>query len=163
MLKYGVKWICILGITGAILCDNKVISSSVLAVFLSTSTPTPLLDVKKKPRQITWYKSFEKGLTVAKREQKPLLVDFEANWCIWCKRLDSTTYKAPQVITLSKRFICVKVNCDVDSVTAQRYGVLGLPTIIFMNSEGKVIHQVIGYRGPEDFASEMQKVLISGK
>jgi len=157
MLRYGVKWRYIFGVIFAILFWNKVISNPVFAVSLPTSTTTPL----KKPVQIKWYKSFEKGLTMAKRKQKPLLVDFEADWCIWCKRLDATTYKAPQVIALSKKFICVKVNYDVDSALAQKYGVRGLPTIIFMNSEGKVIHRVVGYRGPEDFAAEMQKV--SGK
>jgi len=110
-------------------------------------------------KEIKWYKSFNEGLKVAKEEKKILMVDFEANWCIWCKKLDETTYNAPQVIALSKKFIPVKVNCEEDTVTPSRYGVNGLPTIIFMNFEGQVIHQIVGYREPDDFVVEMKKVL----
>ncbi len=110
-------------------------------------------------KEIKWYTSFEKGLKAGKEEGKPLMVDFEASWCGWCKKLDEITYKDTQVITLSKKFIPVKVDCDTDRVTPQKYGIRGLPTIIFMDSAGQILHQIIGYRGPEDFAAEMNKVV----
>lgn len=119
---------------------------------------SPLIPQEPEIEEIKWYKSFEEGLKAAKEEKKPLMVDFEADWCIWCKRLDETTYKNSQVIALSKKFIPVKVNCDTDKDTAHKYKVTGLPTIIFMNTEGQEIHRVIGYRGPEDFVLEMKRV-----
>lgn len=117
-----------------------------------------LIPPQPEIKEIKWYNSFEEGLKAAKEEKKSLMVDFEADWCIWCKRLDETTYKDSQVITLSKKFIPVKVNCDTDQTTTRKYEVTGFPTIIFMNSEGQIIHQVTGYRGPEDFVLEMEKV-----
>ena len=109
-------------------------------------------------KEIKWCFSFEEGLKVSKEKGKPLMVDFEASWCGWCKKLDETTYKDAQVIALSKKFIPVKVNCDTDRVTPQKYGVRGLPTIIFMDSAGATLLKIVGYRNPEDFILEMEKV-----
>lgn len=120
---------------------------------------TPIMPQKHKIEEINWYNSFEEGVKAAKEKKKPLMVDFEAEWCIWCKRLDETTYIHPQIIALAKKFIPVKVNCDKDLTTPRKYGVKGLPTIIFMTSEGEVIHQIIGYRTPQEFAIEMKKVI----
>ncbi|MEW6620409.1 MAG: thioredoxin family protein [bacterium] len=118
---------------------------------------------KIERQEIKWYHSFEKGLKMAKKKNKPLMVDFEAKWCIWCKRLDATTYKNPEVIALSKKFIPVKIDCEVDKTTPNQYAVRGLPTIIFMDTDSQVIHQVVGYRGPKDFITEMKKALASTK
>ncbi|MFH1562700.1 MAG: thioredoxin family protein [Nitrospirota bacterium] len=115
--------------------------------------------MENETKEIKWYFSFEEGLKASKEEGKPLMVDFEASWCGWCKKLDETTYKDTQVIALSKKFIPVKVDCDTDRVTPQKYGVRGLPTIIFMDSAGQILHQIVGYRGAEGFALEMKKVV----
>jgi thiol:disulfide interchange protein len=119
--------------------------------------------IQEKPikvdTRIEWCNSFAEGLNIAKEKKKPLMVDFEAGWCMWCKKLDETTYKDGQVIALSKEFIPVKVDCDEDTITPGRYGIRGLPTILFLNPEGKVIHQVIGYRSPENFLREMNEAL----
>jgi thiol-disulfide isomerase/thioredoxin len=119
--------------------------------------------VQEKPIEvdirIEWYASFTEGLNIAKEKKKPLMVDFDAGWCIWCKKLDETTYKDEQVIALSKEFIPVKVDCDEDTITPGRYGIRGLPTILFLNPGGQVIHQVIGYRSPENLLLEMKKAL----
>lgn len=122
---------------------------------ISTIQEEPM---ENETKEIKWYFSFEEGLKAGKEEGKPLMVDFEASWCGWCKKLDETTYIDAQVIALSKRFIPVKVDCDTDRVTSQKYGVRGLPTIIFMDSDGQILHQIVGYRNPEDFIAEMKKV-----
>ena len=52
---------------------------------------------------------------LAAKEGKPLLVDFEADWCVWCKRLDYHTYPDAGVVeTLGKR--------SVDAYTRLRRG-----------------------------------------
>lgn len=116
--------------------------------------------VQQKPAEdinIQWVNSFDEGLRIAKTRNCPLMVDFFADWCGWCKRLDETTWTNKDVILLAQRFVCVKIDCDTDRQTPARYGARSLPTILFINPEGKVIHQVIGYRNPEDMIVEMNK------
>jgi thioredoxin 1 len=71
----------------------------------------------------------------------PVIVDFWAPWCGPCKMV------APTLDKIAKEFagkvIVAKVNTDNDSEWANKFGVQGIPTMLFM-SGGKVIHQQVG-------------------
>ena len=114
--------------------------------------------VQQKPAEaanIQWVNSFDDGLKIARARNCPLMVDFSAEWCGWCKKLDEETWTNKDVILLAKGFVCVKIDCDTDRQTPARYGAKSLPTILFMSTDGKVIHQVLGYRNAEDMIAEM--------
>lgn len=107
---------------------------------------------------IEWQTSLDKGLEIAKKTKKPIMADFYAEWCGWCKKLDKTSYQDKNVIELSKKFVCVKVNTDLDSASASKYGVQGLPTIIFLSPDGKVTKQIVGYKEGDYFKTVMEEL-----
>lgn len=108
---------------------------------------------------ITWGNSLAEGLTLALSSKKPLMVDFYAEWCHWCKKLDKDVYTDAQVSALAKEFVCVKVDTDKAGADASKYGVQGLPTIVFMNADGTVIDKIVGYNPAPEFAAAMKKAL----
>jgi len=69
------------------------------------------------------------------------VVDFWAPWCGPCKMV------APTLDKIAKEFagkvVVAKVNTDNDSEWANKFGVQGIPTMLFM-ANGKVIHQQVG-------------------
>ena len=71
----------------------------------------------------------------------PVIVDFWAPWCGPCKMV------APTLEKIAKEFagkvIVAKVNTDNDSEWANKFGVQGIPTMLFM-ANGKVVHQQVG-------------------
>jgi thioredoxin-related protein len=112
---------------------------------------------------INWME-FDAGMAKAKQDGKPIMVDFYTTWCKYCKLLEETTYKDPEIVSiLNKNFICIKVDAESqDKVTdmgkqmtkaelAGVYKVQGYPTIWFLNDKGEKIGPVPGYSGPEDF------------
>jgi len=141
--------------------QNPAPSNESLAPAKGTETVAVVVQQKpEKPAEVTniqWVNSFDEGLKMAKSRNCPLMVDFYAEWCGWCKKLDKETWTDKNVIQLAQRFVCVKIDCDTDRQTPARYGARSLPTILFINSDGKVIHQVIGYRNSEDMITEMNK------
>lgn len=109
-------------------------------------------------KEIKWVYNPNEALASAKKSNKPLMVDFYADWCIWCKKLDKDTYADPEVVKLSDKFVCVKVDADKDSSSAEKYKIKGLPTIIFMDSNGRVITEISGYRDSGFFIKVMSEI-----
>jgi thioredoxin-like negative regulator of GroEL len=103
---------------------------------------------------IRWERRFEDALKKARTSHKPVIVDFWAQWCGWCHRLDKTTYVDPAVVKLSEGFVAVKVNTEGDpreTAVAIRYDVSSLPTIMVISPEGRPIARVNGFVGPGQF------------
>ena len=121
--------------------------------------PKNATEVKAEQVSIAWVYTLAEGLTLAQAAKKPLMVDFYAKWCGWCKKLDKSVYTDAEVAALSKEFVCVKVDTDKYGKDTEKYAVQGLPTIEFLNADGTVIDKIIGYTDAPTFASKMKKVL----
>jgi len=72
---------------------------------------------------------------------KMILVDFWASWCNPCKALAPMLEDASN--DLAEKIIVFKINIDENPTSPQRYGVRGIPTIIFFKS-GKEIDRQVG-------------------
>ncbi|GEM_PF-2503503 len=109
---------------------------------------------------ISWnHNDFEAGLNQAAEEEKYLMVNFHADWCGWCQRMDSDTFADPEVVGFADNFVNVKIDTQEDQRVAQQYNVRGLPTTVFLDYDGGVVENVSGYRESEDFLEIMEGVL----
>lgn len=127
---------------------------------LLTGGPSPT-----SPRAIQWERTFEDALKKARKTGKPVLVDFWADWCGWCHRLDQTTYVDPEVVRLADDFVAVKVNTEGDpreAEVAARYDIESLPTILFLSPNGRPLLRVNGFQGPGQFPRSMEKARETG-
>ena len=87
---------------------------------------------------------------------KAVLVDFWAQWCPPCHMLAPVLDEI--AAELSDKLIVAKVNVDENQVTAQRYGILAMPTLsVFRN--GAVISQVVGARPKRRLLADLAALL----
>ena len=84
--------------------------------------------------------NFEREITNA---PKPILVDFWAQWCSPCLILGPILEKLSE--EYQDKFILAKVNLDEAPLTAQKYRIEQIPTVILFK-EGKPISGFIGVR-----------------
>jgi thiol:disulfide interchange protein DsbD len=116
---------------------------------------------------IPWLNDHDQALAQAKASNKPLLIDFTADWCKACKELEHFTYTDPQVIAASKDFVPVMIDCTeaadpgVKAIQA-RYGVNGLPTVLMVTPDGTISEKLIGFEAAGEFLGRMRRVVPAG-
>jgi thiol:disulfide interchange protein len=113
---------------------------------------------------IVWESDMPAALERARNEGKPVLVNFYADWCVWCKRLESTTLRDAKVASVLQSEV-VPLSLDVDhegKELSNEYGVDGLPMIIVLDSAGKEIGRIPGYMPPDSFLERVEGFLQHG-
>jgi hypothetical protein len=94
--------------------------------------------------------SLDEAKALAQGDRRPLLVDFEADWCSWCKRLDYYTYADAAVAERLSKFVAVKVNTDLDPTRSYRAtGWAGIPAVAVYGRDGTPLKFRSGKKGAE--------------
>ena len=98
---------------------------------------------------------------IINNDQKIILVDFETESCVWCDRLDADTFTDERVIDFAKQnLISKKIDAEKGNgpELKKKYRVRGYPTILFLDSQGVEIDRIVGYRPPEEFLIELNRI-----
>lgn len=92
---------------------------------------------------LAWVRDEPEALARAKRDGRPVIIDFWAEWCTACKELDRTAWADPRVREEASRFVAVKLDGTNDSdqfqAAADKYGVVGMPTVVFIDPRGREV------------------------
>ena len=93
-----------------------------------------------------------------------VMLDLYADWCVACKEFEKETFSDPSVQKAFGDMLLLQVdmtkNSEENRVLMTKYKVLGLPTILFFNREGKEIEgsRINGFMPPVEFLQWIQKI-----
>ena len=97
--------------------------------------------------------TFDEALKEAKKTGKLVFIDAYTEWCGPCKKMAATTFMDPEVASLfNSKFINLKVEMEKNAdgpMIAQKYSVRAYPSLLFINSDGKVVKYAVGYQTAE--------------
>ena len=116
--------------------------------------------------RLTWEPFKLHKLYVATNQKKPVVIDFYADWCITCHELENFVFNQPSVSKELSKFVRLRIDAtDVESSEVQsnleRFDVLGLPMVIFIDTEGQEVKEarVTGYVPPSEFLKSIETAL----
>jgi thiol:disulfide interchange protein len=106
--------------------------------------------------------TLQEALDLAKKENKLVFVDFYTTWCGPCKLLKKNTFSNESVGTYyNEKFINITIDAEKGEGIdlAKKYNVIAYPTLIFLDSDGNMKHQALGYKSHEEFLELGQSVI----
>lgn len=121
---------------------------------------TWMLKPAESNEEVNWkmMNSVESIESSVKSENKPVMIDFYADWCAQCKELDEYTYTDPEIVELSKSLNAIKVDLtkENESIT-NKFNIKGLPVVVFLDPAGSEYKElrVTGFLKPEEFKKKI--------
>ena len=112
---------------------------------------------------LMWLDSEEIAAHQAQESHRPMIVDFGAEWCGACKELTTHTFADSQVREEAGRFVAVRVDATDDdnaqvAKMKDKYRVVGLPTVVVLDSSGQEKVRFNEFVPPDRFLSAIKAV-----
>lgn len=134
-----------------------------LALALALAVALPAAWAWLRPPAVIWQDDLAAGLSQARRDGRPALLLFHADWCEGCGPLaDAFAVRAVQ--RQARRFVTVRVDLTALDASAravmQVYGVQGLPAVVFLDMAGAILPlpRVLGFVPADELASRLRAV-----
>ncbi len=91
------------------------------------------------------------------KSDRPVMLDFYAQWCGPCKSLIPTLENL--AAQYEDKVIVAKVNVDKERDITTNFGVMNLPTVLVMNNH-EVVEKIIGLQSKETYQKSLDNILI---
>ncbi|MDX7992957.1 protein-disulfide reductase DsbD [Xenorhabdus littoralis] len=145
-----------------ILLALALIASRPLQDWVWGNTATESQKTSVKFQQVSDWQELSQIL--AENRHQPIMLDLYADWCVACKEFEKYTFSDPQVQTQLSQFVLLQANVTDNGPKQkellQKLKVLGLPTILFFDIEGKepTDSRVNGFMNAERFSQHIQQI-----
>lgn len=161
LLARGVAF-CVLVYAGALVAgaaagsDDPLRPLAALGGQTAAARPTPFVKVRSNA-------DLDRELAVAREQGKALMLDFYADWCVSCKVMERKVFRKPEVAARLARLHLVQAdvtaNNEADRALLKRFNLLGPPTIVFFDRDGREISQarLVGKKDAEEFLAHLEE------
>ena len=134
---------------------KTIFSVVVLAVSIYSLIPSENLEPEWKKFSI---ENYEASLNGGER----MVIDFYADWCIPCKELDALTFSDKRVLDKFEQFTVYKVDMtktnDTNEQLRKRFNVIGMPTVLIIDSKGNETKRLTGFVNADEFLSYIKNI-----
>lgn len=116
-------------------------------------------------KRIKTVEELNRELASALSQNKPVMLDFYADWCTYCIQFEKYVFTNPQVRTTLAGFVLlqadVTANDDRDKALLTHFGIPAPPAIIFYGADGheRSDYRLMGYLKAEEFNRHVQSAI----
>jgi thiol:disulfide interchange protein DsbD len=115
-------------------------------------------------KRIKTVADLDRELAAAKTSNRPVMLDFYADWCVSCKEMERYTFSDPTVMSEMNRFALlqadVTANDEADQALMQgRFGLPGPPAMLFFSPAGEELRnfRLVGFKPAAEFAEHLRR------
>jgi thiol:disulfide interchange protein DsbD len=136
------------------------IAASIAGASVMLFSPQAL--VESRFQVVTSNSELQQALTQAEQQNKPVLLDYYASWCVACKEMDLRTFSDPAVAKLMDKYALIRIDVSKNSTEIQslqqRYKVLAPPSIVFLDNKGTQLnnYNVTGFISSNQLISNLE-------
>ncbi len=118
-------------------------------------------------RHVKTTADLDRELAAAGREGRLAMLDFYADWCVDCRKMDRYTFTDPAVAAALDGVVLlqadVTANDAEDQALLRRFGIFGPPTIAFFAPDGSELggYRLVGFAPAAEFASHVERLQAS--
>ncbi len=132
--------------------------SIVLLLLLTMNAGTNIAQNEKREGIQFFTGSLKQAVTRAKIEKKLIFFDAYAAWCGPCKTMEKEVFTDKNVAEyFNQHFICVHIDMEKGegpSLAKKFSSIDGYPSLLFLNSEGRVMKTILGSRSSKQLLAE---------
>jgi thiol:disulfide interchange protein len=111
-------------------------------------------------QEIHWRTEYAAALKESETSNRPLFVDFYGPACVWCHRLDASTFRDPNVVsTLNEKFVPLRIDGSQHMWLVQALGIDRYPTIVISAPDSTIRTNRSGYIEANTLLAELQRIL----
>lgn len=136
-------------------------SAGIAVAVLGITMLEPATDVAG----IAWAEFSEQALADARAAGRPVLIDFQALWCIPCREMEHTTFRDPTIVAAAREFATLKADVteqdDRASALMARFNVPGVPTYVLLDGRGEERKRFVGFVAVPVFSEALRQVAAS--
>lgn len=106
----------------------------------------------------------EAKVQAAAAANKPVMLDFYADWCVSCKEMEAYTFTDPDVKKALARFVLLRADVTKNTIDDQallgKFNLIGPPGVLFFNTDGReqIAQRVIGYQDTATFLATLKQL-----
>src|SRR5919106_1202404 len=119
----------------------KVVTARLPAVMVMLLTAT----AGEAVAEVRWHASLDDAAKVARPGNRPILVDFVADWCAACGVMDKDVYQTADFERAASDFVLVRLDADHRTDLALKYRIVTLPSVLFTDSHGNELFRATGF------------------
>lgn len=108
--------------------------------------------------QVKWNYDDKIALMLARQENKFIVVDFWATWCIPCQKMNSRLWENEKMNKYRDKFIFLKVNIDTNKNFASRFNANIIPRIIVIDASYHKLCDKKGFKNPETYFNLLDNI-----
>jgi hypothetical protein len=110
--------------------------------------------------EVHWRHDYKAARQEARDQNRLLILDFGTKNCFWCKKLDASTFRDPEVVKLlNKHFVPLKLDGEREAKLVHTLNITSYPTLVFAAPEGKILAVQEGFEEAAAFSERLRRLL----